>query len=84
MCIRDSAIAAKPPIVLADEPTGNLDSKSGEEIMRILDTLWHDGRTVVLITHDNDIASKVQRTIRIHDGRVVDDFYREHPQGFLN
>lgn len=67
------AIAAKPPVILADEPTGNLDSASGREIMRIINELWHEGRTIILITHDDSIAEKARRVIRISDGRIVDD-----------
>ncbi len=67
------AIAAKPPIILADEPTGNLDSSSGREVMKILHKLHEDGRTVILITHDNDIAAEAQRVIRIQDGKIVED-----------
>ncbi len=67
------AIAAKPPIILADEPTGNLDSASGAEIMRILKELNQEGKTVVLITHDNEIAAQARRVVRIHDGRLVQD-----------
>jgi putative ABC transport system ATP-binding protein len=65
------AIAAQPPIILADEPTGNLDSKSGDEIMQILYSLGHSGRTVILITHDNRIAQCAQRTVRLSDGVLV-------------
>lgn len=68
------AIAAKPEIVLADEPTGNLDSRSGREVMEILLALWREGRTVVLITHDEAIANTAQRIIRIHDGQVGEDY----------
>lgn len=67
------AIAAKPPIILADEPTGNLDSRSGEDIMIILQELWGDGKTVILITHDGAMADRAGRVIRIHDGRIVED-----------
>ncbi len=67
------AIAAKPPVILADEPTGNLDSSSGREVMKILHKLHEDGRTIILITHDNDIAAEAQRVIRIHDGKIVED-----------
>ena len=69
------AVAAKPPIILADEPTGNLDSRSGEEVMKILHELNDEGRTVILITHDNDIADNplTKRVIRIHDGKIIDD-----------
>ncbi len=64
------ALAAEPPLILADEPTGNLDSASGEEIMRMLHELHRDGHTVVLITHDDGIAAQAQRRIVIRDGRV--------------
>ena len=67
------AIAARPPIIMADEPTGNLDTKSGEDVMQILHELNAEGRTIVLITHDNDIARQATRAIRIIDGRVVSD-----------
>ncbi|HRT82366.1 MAG TPA: ATP-binding cassette domain-containing protein, partial [Oscillospiraceae bacterium] len=67
------AVAARPPMILADEPTGNLDSRSGEDVMRILHELHEEGRTIILITHDNDIASAAKRLIRIHDGKIVED-----------
>ncbi len=68
------AVAARPPIILADEPTGNLDSHSGVEVMKILHELHEEGRTVILITHDNDIANEAERVIRIQDGQIVADF----------
>ena len=67
------AIAARPPIIMADEPTGNLDTKSGEDVMQILHELNAEGRTIVLITHDNDSARQATRAIRIIDGKVVSD-----------
>jgi len=67
------AIAQAPPIILADEPTGNLDSGSTEEIMNILRELHSEGHTVILITHDNEIAASANRVIRIKDGRIVED-----------
>ena len=67
------AVAARPPIILADEPTGNLDSHSGIEVMKILHELHEEGRTVILITHDNDIANEAERVIRIQDGQIVSD-----------
>ena len=70
------AIAQAPPIILADEPTGNLDSHSTGEIMQILRELHKEGRTVILITHDNDIAERADRVIRISDGRIVEDTNR--------
>lgn len=71
------AIAQAPPIILADEPTGNLDSHSTQEIMGILTELHKDGRTVILITHDNEIAARAKRVIKIKDGRVEADSDRE-------
>ena len=67
------AIAQAPPIILADEPTGNLDSGSSREIMQILKELHEEGRTVILITHDNDIAAQAKRVIKILDGRIASD-----------
>ncbi len=71
------AIAAKPPVILADEPTGNLDSRSTQEIMNVLKDLHKSGRTVILITHDDEIAAQVKRVIRIKDGRIEADFMNE-------
>lgn len=67
------AIAQAPPVILADEPTGNLDSNSTREIMQILRDLHGEGRTVILITHDNEIAGQADRVIKIKDGRVESD-----------
>lgn len=67
------AIAQAPPIILADEPTGNLDSASSKEIMQILRELHEEGRTVILITHDNDIAAQAKRVIKIMDGKIASD-----------
>ncbi len=67
------AIAQAPPVILADEPTGNLDSASTDEIMEILRGLHREGRTVILITHDNEIAAKARRVIKIRDGRIASD-----------
>ena len=67
------AIAAKPPLILADEPTGNLDTRAGEEVLGILQQLNADGHTVILITHDMGIAAAARRIVRIQDGRILDD-----------
>lgn len=75
------AIAASPPVILADEPTGNLDSKSTKEIMQILEGLHKSGRTVIIITHDNEIAEQVKRVIYIRDGRIEQDYLNEEKQG---
>jgi putative ABC transport system ATP-binding protein len=65
------ALANDPPILLADEPTGNLDSKSGEDIMGLLGRLWKEGRTIVMVTHDDRIAAHSERTIRLFDGHLA-------------
>ena len=67
------AIAGSPPILLADEPTGNLDTASGQQIMDILTSLWRQGRTLILITHDPDVARAAPRIIRIQDGCITQD-----------
>jgi len=66
------ALANDPAVILADEPTGNLDSKSGEEIMELLGRLWKKGRTIVMVTHDERLASHSQRIIHLFDGREVE------------
>lgn len=71
------AIAQAPPVILADEPTGNLDSGSSKEIIQILKELHKDGRTVILITHDNEIAEQAKRVIRIKDGKIERDYENE-------
>jgi len=68
------ALALAPPVILADEPTGNLDSASSKEIINVLKELHKDGRTVILITHDNDIAAQAKRVVRIMDGKVERDY----------
>ncbi len=65
------ALANDPPLILADEPTGNLDSKSGEEIMALLSRLWKEGRTIVMVSHDDRIAAHSQRTIHLFDGMLA-------------
>ncbi len=67
------ALMNDPPIILADEPTGALDSKSGEDVMALLKNLHESGRTIILITHDEKVASHAKRIIRIQDGRIVED-----------
>ncbi len=68
------ALVGKPSILLADEPTGNLDSRTSTEIMALFDALHRDGQTVIVVTHEPDIAAHCRRTIRIGDGRIVEDF----------
>ncbi len=67
------ALANDPPLILADEPTGNLDSKAGKEVMALLSSLHAEGRTLVLVTHDDAVAAYAKREIRIGDGRIVSD-----------
>lgn len=72
------AVAARPPVILADEPTGNLDSASGKEVMKIINELWSEGKTIILITHDDGIAEKAHRVIRISDGKVINDYINKN------
>jgi len=67
------ALINNPSLILADEPTGNLDSKSGEEILSLLDKLNKEGNTIVVVTHDLDIARRAKRIIIIRDGEIVSD-----------
>src|SRR3981189_957925 len=67
------ALVNNPSIILADEPTGNLDSKTGEEIMALLENLYHAGNTIILVTHERDIAAHARRTIHLRDGVVESD-----------
>jgi len=71
------ALVNRPAILLADEPTGNLDSKTSEEIMGLFDELNASGNTIVLVTHEEDIADHANRTIRLLDGRVISDGRRD-------
>ena len=67
------ALVNDPSIILADEPTGNLDSKSGVEIMKILDALHNSGNTIILVTHEEYIANHADRTIHLFDGKIKED-----------
>lgn len=71
------ALAGNPPVILADEPTGALDSKTGKEVLEFLKQLNKEGTTVVLITHDNEIAAQIKRVVRIQDGKIVSDETKE-------
>jgi putative ABC transport system ATP-binding protein len=71
------AIATHPPVIMADEPTGALDSKTGRHVLEILHTLHEGGSTVILITHDNGIAATAERIVRLSDGHIVSDGTRE-------
>jgi putative ABC transport system ATP-binding protein len=70
------ALANDPAIILADEPTGNLDSAAGSEIIRALDDLWRQGRTVIIVTHDQEIAQRAERIVRLKDGSIEEDTRR--------
>ena len=67
------ALAGKPSILLADEPTGNLDSKNGETVMQVLSGLHQEGATICMVTHDPRFARHAQRIVNLFDGRVVED-----------
>ena len=71
------AIATHPPVIMADEPIGALDSKTGRHVLEILHTLHEEGSTVILITHDNGIAATAERIVRLSDGHIVSDGTRE-------
>jgi putative ABC transport system ATP-binding protein len=67
------ALGQQPDIVLADEPTGNLDSKTGQEILALFDALNNEGQTIIIVTHDPVVAARCRRVVRLSDGRVVGD-----------
>ncbi|MEW6335837.1 MAG: ABC transporter ATP-binding protein [Acidobacteriota bacterium] len=71
------ALINEPSILLADEPTGNLDSRTGTEIMALFDELNRQGNTIVLVTHEEDIASHARRVVRLRDGKILEDRVRE-------
>ena len=73
------ALVTEPSIILADEPTGNLDTKTGIEIMKLFQDLWSKGNTVILVTHEEDIARHARRIIRIRDGKVESDTINPNP-----
>jgi putative ABC transport system ATP-binding protein len=68
------ALANDPVLLTADEPTGNLDSKSAEMVFHLFENLAQAGKTILMVTHDNDLATRAQRTIRLADGHIVDEF----------
>ena len=74
------ALVGNPSILLADEPTGNLDSKTTSEIMRLFDELHQEGQTIIMVTHEPDVAAHCERVIRLTDGRVAED-YRQEKRG---
>jgi putative ABC transport system ATP-binding protein len=77
------ALVNKPSIILADEPTGNLDSKTGDEIMQLFDDLHSKGNTIILVTHEDFIAAHAHRTIKLHDGLVASDTETTMPEAIF-
>ena len=73
------ALVNKPSIILADEPTGNLDTATGEEIMAAFENIWRQGNTVILVTHEPDVAEHARRVVRMRDGKIESDAINPHP-----
>src|SRR5512141_1041761 len=73
------ALVNKPSIILADEPTGNLDTATGEEIMAAFERIWQQGNTVILVTHEADIAAHARRVVRMRDGKIESDSLSQRP-----
>jgi putative ABC transport system ATP-binding protein len=71
-------LVTNPAMILADEPTGNLDNRSTEEVLALFERLHDEGRTVILITHENEVAAHARRVIRFSDGRIVADESIDH------
>ena len=71
------ALVTNPAILLADEPTGNLDSKTSEEVMKLFKELHAEGQTIVIVTHEEDIAGNAARIVRLRDGKILSDFPTE-------
>jgi len=74
------ALVNKPSIILADEPTGNLDTATGEEIMASFEAIWRQGNTVILVTHEPDVAEHARRIVRMRDGKIESDVVNDHPR----
>src|SRR4030095_12326645 len=74
------ALVNRPSIILADEPTGNLDTATGEEIMASFERIWKQGNTVILVTHEADVAAKARRVVRMRDGKIESDVRTPGPQ----
>ena len=75
------ALVNRPSIILADEPTGNLDSKTGDDIMASFERIWKAGNTVILVTHEADVAEHAHRIVRVKDGRIESDIVNPDPRG---
>ena len=73
------ALANEPPLLIADEPTGNLDTENGRIVVDIIERLWHAGTTVLMVTHDPEIAGRAPRRVSMRDGRIVDDVRARRP-----
>jgi putative ABC transport system ATP-binding protein len=73
------ALINNPSLIFADEPTGNLDTKTGEEIMHLFNELWKNGNTIILVTHEEDIARHARRIIKLRDGLIIDDYINQNP-----
>ncbi len=71
------ALVNEPSLILADEPTGNLDSRTGEEIMDVFDRIHRNGNTILIVTHEEHVARKAHRIVRLHDGKIVEDWMRQ-------
>jgi putative ABC transport system ATP-binding protein len=71
------ALANDPPIIAADEPTGNLDSKTAESVFQLFEKLVDEGKTILIVTHDRDLVRRVTRTVTLADGEIVDEMVRE-------
>lgn len=71
------ALVTKPSILLADEPTGNLDSKTTRDIMKLFDELHDEGQTIIMVTHESDIAAHCHRVVRLQDGEIAEDYINE-------
>jgi putative ABC transport system ATP-binding protein len=67
------ALANDPPIIAADEPTGNLDSKTADAVFNLMEQLVDEGKTIIMVTHDNDIAARVRRSLHVSDGEIVEE-----------
>jgi putative ABC transport system ATP-binding protein len=74
------ALVTSPSLLLADEPTGNLDTATGEEILALFDELHRAGNTVIVVTHESEVAARAERTLRVLDGRIVADTTRTGPR----
>jgi putative ABC transport system ATP-binding protein len=77
------ALVNNPSIILADEPTGNLDTKTGDDVMKMFEELWLQGNTIIVVTHEPDIAAHARRIIRVRDGLIESDVVNHHPVSAL-